>query len=121
MGSYDGAEVCQLVGLCLLGKLAPLIGIKNVGLDRNDSLVVIHQANGPKMDRIGKDIIALFRSVENARRNRNRKVIWFNPPHGLNVKANISKVFLKPVRKHFPLSNKLSKIFNLNTIKISYS
>ena len=67
MESYDGAELCQLVGLCLLGKLAPLIGIKNVGLDRNDSLVVIHQANGPKMDRIGKDIIALFRSVENAR------------------------------------------------------
>ena len=46
---------------------------------------------------------------------------WFNPPYGLNVKTNISKVFLKLVRKHFPRSHKLSKIFNLNTIKISYS
>ena len=62
MGSYDGAEVCELVGLYLFGKLAPLIGTKNVGLYRDDGLAVIHQANGPKMDRIRKDIIALFKS-----------------------------------------------------------
>ena len=59
--------------------------------------------------------------IENARRNRNRKVIWFNPPNSLNVKTNIVKVLLKLVRKHFTRSHKLSKIFNLNTIKISYS
>ena len=62
MGSYDGAEVCELVGLYLLGKLATLIGTKNVGLYRDDGLAVIHQANGPNMDRIRKDIIALFKS-----------------------------------------------------------
>ena len=59
--------------------------------------------------------------VENARRNRNRKFIWFNPPCSLNVKKNIGKVFLNLVRKHFPRWHKLRKIFNLNTIKISYS
>ena len=60
--------------------------------------------------------------VENARRNRNRKVIWFSPPYSLNVKTNMGKVFLRNlVRKHFPKSHKLSKIFNLNTIKISHS
>ena len=59
--------------------------------------------------------------VENARRNRNRKIIWFILPYSLNVKTNIDKVFLKLVRRHFPRSHKLSKIFNLNTIKISYS
>ena len=59
--------------------------------------------------------------VENARGNRNRKVIWFNLPYSLNVKTNIGKVFLKLVRKHFPRSHKFSKIFNLNTIKVSYS
>ena len=47
--------------------------------------------------------------------------MWFNPPFSLNVKAIIGKVFLKLVRKHFPRSHRLSKIFNLNTIKISYS
>ena len=217
MGSYNRAEVCELVRFYLLGKLAPLIGTKNVRLYRDDSFAVIHQANGTKMDRIRKDVINLFKSeglsittdtnlietdfldvsfdlgmdkffpyrkprniplyihsesnhppsiikqlpsminkrisnlscnehefnkakplyesalkssefncsmkfeapVENARRNRNRKVIWFNPPYSLNVKTNISKVFRKLVRKHFPKSHKLSKIFNLNTIKIS--
>ena len=34
-GSYNGAEVCKLVGLYLLGKLAPRIGTKNVGLSSN--------------------------------------------------------------------------------------
>ena len=59
--------------------------------------------------------------VENTRQNRNKKVIWFNPSFSLNVKTNIGKVFLKHVGKHFPRSHKFNKIFNLNTIKISYS
>ena len=184
-----GAEVCELLELYLLGKLAPLIGTKNVGLYRDHGLAVIHQTNGPKMDRIRKDILALFKSeglsttidtnliesdfldvsfslemdkvfpyrkpsntplyihsrsnhppsiikqlpsmtnkcissmscnenefnkakpfyesalkssgfnysikfetpVENARGNRNGKVIWFNPPYSLNIKSNIGK------------------------------
>ena len=59
--------------------------------------------------------------VENAMQNRNRKVIWFNPSYSLNVKTNIGIVFLKLVRKHFTRSLELFKIFNLNTIKISYN
>ena len=54
MGRYDGAEVCDLVRLYLLNKLAPLTGTKNVGLYTDDGLAVIHQANRPKMDRIRK-------------------------------------------------------------------
>ena len=61
------------------------------------------------------------KQVENARRNRNRKITLFNPPSSLNVKTKIGKVFLELVRKHFPRSHKLNKIFNLNTIKISCS
>ena len=62
MRSCNGAEVCELVGLYLLGTLAPLISAKNIGLCRDNGLAVIHQANGPKMDRIRKDIIALLKS-----------------------------------------------------------
>ena len=62
MGSYNRAEVCELVRFYLLGKLAPLIGTKNVRLYRDDSFAVIHQANGTKMDRIRKDVINLFKS-----------------------------------------------------------
>ena len=41
--------------------------------------------------------------VEKTRRNRIRKAIWFNPSYSSNVKADISKVFLKLVKYYFPL------------------
>ena len=52
---------------------------------------------------------------------RRRKIIWFNPPFSLSVKSNIGKLFFKLLKKHFPKGNPLSKIFNKNTVKISYS
>ena len=59
-------------------------------------------------------------NTQNAQRNKNRKVIWFNPQDSQNVKTNIGKLFIKLVRKHFPKNNKFHKIFNLNTLKLSY-
>ena len=61
-GCYDGAEVCELVRFYLLSKLTLLVGTKNAGLYWDGSLAVIHQANGPKMNRIKKKIIALYKS-----------------------------------------------------------
>ena len=61
-GSYDGTEVCELVGFYLLRKLTRVIGTKNVRFYWDDSLAVIHQASGPKMNRIKKEIIALYKS-----------------------------------------------------------
>ena len=61
------------------------------------------------------------KSSKNTRRNRNRKVIWFNPPFSLNLKTKIGKEFFKLIRKHFPINRGFRKIFNLNAIKISYS
>ena len=55
------------------------------------------------------------------KKNRKRKIIWFNPPFSENVKTNIGKVFFKFLNKHFPPNSKLNKIFNRNTIIISYS
>ena len=51
---------------------------------------------------------------------KRRKIIWFNPPFCLSVKTNIGKLFFKLLKKYFPKSNPLSKIFDKNTIKISY-
>ena len=36
MGSYDGAEVCELVGLYMLHLLSQRLGIDFVGLYRDD-------------------------------------------------------------------------------------
>lgn len=48
--------------------------------------------------------------------SRKRKVIWFSPPF-----KKRGKTFLKWIDKHFHRSHKLNKIFNRNTIKVSYS
>ena len=54
-------------------------------------------------------------------KTRKRKIIWFNTPYSMNVETNVGITFLKLVKKHFPRSNGFHKIFNKNTIKISYS
>ena len=56
----------------------------------------------------------------NTKRNRLRKVIWFNPPLSKNVTTNIRKTFLKLVKQHFLKHHELNKIFNKNTLKLSY-
>ena len=58
MGSFDGAEVCELVGLYLLDKLSKLLGKDNVGLYRDDGLA----ASGPVLDKMRKNIITLFKN-----------------------------------------------------------
>ena len=55
------------------------------------------------------------------RKERKRKIIWFNPPYSKNVKTNVGKVFLKLLKRHFPTSHVLLKVFNKSTVKISYS
>ena len=54
-------------------------------------------------------------------RSRKRKVIWFNPPYSKSVTTNVGKEFLKLIDKHFPPHNKFRKIFNRNSVKVSYS
>ena len=219
MGSFDGAEVCELVGLYLLDKLSKLLGKDNVGLYRDDGLAAVKSTSGPVLDKMKKNIITLFKNedlgitidtnliepdfldvtfnlatgkffpyrkpnniplyinvksnhppsiikdlpnminkrlsdlscnkeefdkakplyekslhesgyktsmsyaqteVKNSR-NRSRNIIWFNPPFSQNVKTNIGKLFLKLVKKHFPKHHRLHKLFNPNTVKLSYS
>ena len=54
-------------------------------------------------------------------KRRKRKIIWFNPPYDKNVSTNIGKLFLNLIRKHFPKRHKFHKLFNKNTVKLSYS
>ena len=59
--------------------------------------------------------------TQRPRRNRQRNVIWFNSPFSKNVKTNIARSFLHLVDTHFPAGYKVHKIFNRNTVKVSYS
>ena len=60
MGSYDGAEVCELVGLFILHQLFQLVGVKNIGIYRDNGLAILENASGPTSERIKKKIIKLF-------------------------------------------------------------
>ena len=54
------------------------------------------------------------------KRMRRRNVIWFNPPYNKNVKTNIGRAFISLINRSFPADHKLRKIFNRNTLKLSY-
>ena len=221
MGCYDGAEICELVGLFILNELCAKYGKKNIGLYRDDGLAVFRNTPGPQADRTRKDITRLFKNhglnitiqtnlkivnyldvtfnltnetyypyrkpndqplyintksnhppniikqlpdainrrisdiscneaewnkaipiYEDAlkssgyaetltynhhkpptrtKRNRQRNIIWYNPPYSMNVQTNIGRTFLKLIEKHFPKHHRLHRIFNKNNVKVSYS
>ena len=55
------------------------------------------------------------------RRHRKRDIIWYNPPFSKNVSTNIGRTFLMLLDTEFTVEHVLHKIFNRNTVKISYS
>ena len=48
MGSFDGAEVCELIGLFLLNNLSEKYGKNSVGPYRDDGLVLLRNASRPQ-------------------------------------------------------------------------
>ncbi|KXJ25355.1 hypothetical protein AC249_AIPGENE10664 [Exaiptasia diaphana] len=54
MGSYDGAEICELVGLFILNDLCTY-GKDNIGLYRDDGLAIFRNISGPQAERTRKD------------------------------------------------------------------
>ena len=225
MGSHDGAEVCELVGIFALAQLPKRYRGKNVGLYRDDGLGVLRGMTGSAADRARKDVVDHFKKLglrltidtnikttnfldltldlhsgkhypyrkpndnplyidrrsnhppailkelpaaisrrlthishdeevfnsaaplynDALRRSgyteeiayapdqktnqpqrpratiRRRNITWFNPPYSRNVTTNIGRRFLSLIDKHFPKGNKLNKIFNRGTLKVSYS
>ena len=220
MGSYDGAEICELVGLFILKQLGKTFGNKNIGLYRDDGLAIIKNKSARLADKTRKELHKIFEQfglkitaeanlhvvnflyvtfdltsgkhrhyrkpnddplyihkhsnhppsilsqlpvsinkristlssdketfqdaahtyqtalghsnfahkleympyvTRQSRRNRQRNIIWFNPPFSKNIKTNIARNFLDLVDTHFPAGHKLHKIFNRNTVKVSYS
>ena len=220
MGSYDGAETCELVGCYILSRLTEKYG-NNIGLYRDDGLSAFNK-KPHEIEKIKKELCKIFRdndlkitveanvtkinfldvtldlksgkhypftkegnkplyvhkqsnhppsilknipesinkrlseissdkecfdkskhlyqdalnksgykydlsynetphATPRTRRNRQRNITWFNPPYSKNVKTNVGKRFLSLIDHHFPKSNPLHKIFNRNTLKLSYS
>ena len=51
---------------------------------------------------------------------RQRNIIWLYPPFSRSVKANVENIFFRLLDKHFLRTNRLWKIFNHNTVNVSY-
>ena len=60
-GSFDGAEVCELVGLYMLNKLKDIIKNGSVGCYRDDGLAVVQNHSARLADKLRKDIIKCFK------------------------------------------------------------
>ena len=218
MGSFDGAEVCELVGAYLLFSIKENFPTLDFGLYRDDGLGCYKNMPGPQMNKIKKDIFKFFKdhnlsitldmnltqvdfldvtlniqtnkfwpfkkqnsetiyinkhsnhpnyikseipkmvnkrlceiscneeefnkiknnyeealhksgfknklkfqTIKPKKKIRKRKIIYFNPPYNENVNFNLGKQFISLIDKHFPKDHKFHKIFNRNTIKLSYS
>ena len=54
MGSFNGAELCELVGIYILCFLVKLINKKDCGLYRDDGLLILRNVNGQQIDGMRK-------------------------------------------------------------------
>lgn len=59
-------------------------------------------------------------ALQPEKRNRKRNITWFNPPFNKAVATNVGRKFLNIVKDTFKQDHPLRKIFNANTIKLSY-
>ena len=63
MGSYNGTEICKLVGIYILSWLAAIVKESNCGVYRDDGLVILRNINGQQIDRTHKNIIKIFKDA----------------------------------------------------------
>ena len=56
MGSFDGAEIYELVDLFFFDRLASVLVKENVGLCQDDGLAVLRNKSGKTMERTKKKI-----------------------------------------------------------------
>ena len=103
-GSYGGAEICELVGIYILTRLATIIKKNDCGLYRDDGLVILRNVNGQQIDRSRKNIIKIFKDV------RCRHVDGIYKPY---KKLNDRLLYINKSSNHSPqIINQLPKIIS---------
>ena len=63
MDSFDGTEICELVGIHILSALSNKLDEQSTGLYRDDGLVHLRNTSKQKTDRVWKDIIEIFENA----------------------------------------------------------
>ena len=63
MGSFDRAEICELIGVYMQSILAKIISKNNIGLYRDDGVIVLKNKSGQQTDRTRKKIVKIFKDT----------------------------------------------------------
>ena len=64
MGSYDGAEVGEIVGVFMLDMLSKLFEKNSIGLHRDDGLSIFRNYNGHQSNKVRKDLTKLSKKYQ---------------------------------------------------------
>jgi hypothetical protein len=64
MGSFDGAEICELVCLFILNHLRKRFGKENIGLYRDDGLAIIKSKSARLLDKTRKELQKIFEQFD---------------------------------------------------------
>ena len=56
MGAFDYAEVCELIGLCIISTINEGICLESIGHYRDDGLTVLKSATGSELERMTKQL-----------------------------------------------------------------
>ena len=95
MGSFDGAEICELVGLFILNYLGKRFGKENIGLYRDDGLTIIKSKSARSEDKTRKDLYKIFEQFE----LKITAEVKLNVVNFLDVTFNLINAKHKPYRK----------------------
>lgn len=113
MGSYDGAETCELVGAYLLSKLSPSLK-QNIGLYRDDGMAV-YKTTPQETERMKKQICRIFKEHDlRITIEANKKIVDFlDATFNLNdgsfapyMKPNNRPMYVHQQSNHPPLIRK---------------
>ena len=63
MGSSDGAEISELVGLYIQSKLEKILPKSDFGLYRDDGLALLRNLNGQETEKVRKNIVRVFKDI----------------------------------------------------------
>ena len=129
MGSYDGAEICELVGIYLTNLIKNKLPMLNFGLYRDDGLGTHDKLPGPQISKIQKDLIKIFKSKNlkitssfnltqvdflDVTLNLNTKKFW---PY---KKPNDQPMYINKMSNHpQTIKNELPKMINKRLCEIS--
>jgi hypothetical protein len=95
MGSFDGTEVCELIGLFILNYLAKKYGKDRVGLYRDDGLILLRGPSARLADKARKYLHQLFDEFQ----LKITAEITHQSVNFLDITLNINDESYQPYRK----------------------